>query len=227
MKLAVPSSFGALLISPLLNVIFNNLHLLSAILLWIKVFAEENPVLDTPAYVPFVPDSPCLPSQIWNQPCVCQTSRLCIFHNSVLWWVFGFSIDYREPQNQRTTLLPAAKWCLAIYPAWSPTWSFMVRILLDFTKIDHFHLYWRLRVIWGRLSNPWTHWGSGKGFISNRKRKKIAMPSPWMHWPYGPRCICAARHMNRTFEQIQETRSILCHSPSVELGSLTVNLGLN
>lgn len=75
-----------------------------------------------------------------------------------------------------------------------------------FHKIDHFHLYWRLRVIWGRLSNPWTHWGSGKGFISNRKRKKIAMPSPWMHWPYGPRCICAARHMNRTFEQIQETR---------------------
>lgn len=108
-----------------------------------------------------------------------------------------FLINYRESQNQCTTLLPAAKWCLATYPGWIPNWSFMVRVLMNFTrsvKDWSFHSYCRLWAIWGRSSNPWTHWESGKSFMSNHKRKIIAMQSPWIHWPYGLCCICTARH---------------------------------
>lgn len=43
---------------PLLNVTVSSLHLLSAILLCVQVFAEENPVLDVSAYFLHVPICP-------------------------------------------------------------------------------------------------------------------------------------------------------------------------
>lgn len=46
--------------------------------------------------------------------------RLCIFHNSVHWLIFVFSINYRETPDQGTTLFPAAKWCQATYSRWIP-----------------------------------------------------------------------------------------------------------
>lgn len=61
-------------------------------------------------------------------------------------------------------------------------------------RIDHFI---HTEAVWGRPSNLWTHWGSGKGFMSKHKRKIIAMQSLWICWPYGLCCICAARHVNR------------------------------
>lgn len=76
------------------------------------------------------PPYPHLPYQIWNQPSVCQKSRLFISLNSILWLIFGV---FWCIIDQCTTLVPAAQRCLARYAGWIHSWSFMI-------SFDAFHM---------------------------------------------------------------------------------------
>lgn len=137
---------------PLLNVTVSSLHL--AILLGVQVFPEENPVLDVPAYFLLVPICPIkFETSLLFSRQAGHVSFSIVSSDQYL----GILKYYREVQNHCTALVPAAQRSLARCAGWIHSWSFMVRVSIDFTwsmKDWSFRSYWRFWEIWGRSSKP-------------------------------------------------------------------------